>query len=167
MDLTLRVRGPPHAEREVHYLLPFASVVSGYCFGRILGSIRGLQEDQAKTSEERSISFPGGPAFNESEPRGGPSGRAAPSPTGMRSSITVAVASFERPPPVTHGPAVSQWGRTCTRRASIAGRRYPPGRKAHDFPAALGRFIKVFPRDYRRVLEQSKIMQRQWELVNG
>src|SRR4051812_26227450 len=37
----------------------------------------------------------------------------------------------------------------------------------NDFPAALGRFVKVFPRDYRRVLEQSKIMQRQWELVNG
>jgi glutamate synthase (NADPH) large chain len=37
----------------------------------------------------------------------------------------------------------------------------------NDFPAALGRFIKVFPRDYRRVLEQSKIVQRQWELVNG
>jgi glutamate synthase (NADPH) large chain len=37
----------------------------------------------------------------------------------------------------------------------------------NDFPTALGRFVKVFPRDYRRVLEQSKIMQRQWELVNG
>ena len=37
----------------------------------------------------------------------------------------------------------------------------------NDFPAALGRFVKVFPRDYRRVLEQSKIVQRQWELING
>jgi glutamate synthase (NADPH/NADH) large chain/glutamate synthase (ferredoxin) len=37
----------------------------------------------------------------------------------------------------------------------------------NDFSAALGRFVKVFPRDYRRVLEQSKIVQRQWELING
>jgi glutamate synthase (NADPH/NADH) large chain/glutamate synthase (ferredoxin) len=37
----------------------------------------------------------------------------------------------------------------------------------NDFPTALGRFVKVFPRDYRRVLEQSRIVQRQWELVNG
>ena len=29
------------------------------------------------------------------------------------------------------------------------------------------KFVKVFPRDYRRVLEQSKIVQRQWELING
>jgi glutamate synthase (NADPH/NADH) large chain/glutamate synthase (ferredoxin) len=37
----------------------------------------------------------------------------------------------------------------------------------NDFSAALGRFVKVFPRDYRRVLERSKIVQRQWELING
>ncbi|MHC5544780.1 hypothetical protein ACYOEI_41635 [Singulisphaera rosea] len=37
----------------------------------------------------------------------------------------------------------------------------------NDFSAALGRFIKVFPRDYRRVIEQSKLVQRQWELING
>jgi glutamate synthase domain-containing protein 3 len=37
----------------------------------------------------------------------------------------------------------------------------------NDFPSALGRFIKVFPRDYRRVLEQTRLVQRQWELVNG
>jgi glutamate synthase (NADPH/NADH) large chain len=37
----------------------------------------------------------------------------------------------------------------------------------NDFPTALGRFVKVFPRDYRRVLEQSKLVQRQWELVNN
>jgi glutamate synthase (NADPH/NADH) large chain/glutamate synthase (ferredoxin) len=37
----------------------------------------------------------------------------------------------------------------------------------NNFPAALGRFVKVFPRDYRRALEQSKAVQRQWELVNG
>ncbi len=37
----------------------------------------------------------------------------------------------------------------------------------NDFPNALGRFVKVFPRDYRRVLEQSKIVQRQWELINA
>lgn len=37
----------------------------------------------------------------------------------------------------------------------------------NDFPTALGAFVKVFPRDYRRVLEQSKIVQRQWELING
>ena len=37
----------------------------------------------------------------------------------------------------------------------------------NDFPAALERFIKVFPRDYRRVQEQSKPVQRQWELING
>jgi glutamate synthase (NADPH) large chain len=38
---------------------------------------------------------------------------------------------------------------------------------ANDFASALPRFVKVFPRDYRRVLEQSKVIQRQWELVNG
>jgi glutamate synthase (NADPH/NADH) large chain/glutamate synthase (ferredoxin) len=38
---------------------------------------------------------------------------------------------------------------------------------ANDFASALPRFVKVFPRDYRRVLEQSKAIQRQWELVNG
>ncbi len=37
----------------------------------------------------------------------------------------------------------------------------------NDFPTALGHFVKVFPRDYRRVLERSKIVQRQWELING
>ncbi|WP_246173573.1 glutamate synthase large subunit [Limnoglobus roseus] len=37
----------------------------------------------------------------------------------------------------------------------------------NDFGAALGRFVKVFPKDYRRVLEQSRQVQRQWELVNG
>ena len=37
----------------------------------------------------------------------------------------------------------------------------------NDYPAAQGRFVKVFPSDYRRVLEQSKIVQRQWELING
>ena len=37
----------------------------------------------------------------------------------------------------------------------------------NDFSTALGAFVKVFPRDYRRVLEQNKIVQRQWELVNG
>jgi glutamate synthase (NADPH) large chain len=37
----------------------------------------------------------------------------------------------------------------------------------NDFASALPRFVKVFPRDYRRVLEQSKQIQRQWELVNG
>ncbi|MDB5309124.1 MAG: gltB 1 [Gemmataceae bacterium] len=37
----------------------------------------------------------------------------------------------------------------------------------NDFAAALGKFVKVFPKDYRRVLEQSKLVQRQWELVNG
>jgi glutamate synthase (NADPH/NADH) large chain/glutamate synthase (ferredoxin) len=37
----------------------------------------------------------------------------------------------------------------------------------NDFSTALGRFVKVFPRDYRRALEQSKIVQRQWELING
>jgi glutamate synthase (NADPH/NADH) large chain/glutamate synthase (ferredoxin) len=36
-----------------------------------------------------------------------------------------------------------------------------------DFSTALGSFVKVFPRDYRRVLEQSRIVQRQWELING
>jgi len=38
---------------------------------------------------------------------------------------------------------------------------------ANDFAAALPKFVKVFPKDYRRVLEQSKLVQRQWELVNG
>ncbi len=37
----------------------------------------------------------------------------------------------------------------------------------NDFDEALEKFVKVFPRDYRRVLEQSKLVQRQWELVNG
>jgi glutamate synthase (NADPH/NADH) large chain/glutamate synthase (ferredoxin) len=37
----------------------------------------------------------------------------------------------------------------------------------NDFSTALGRFVKVFPRDYRRVLELNKMAQRQWELVNG
>ncbi len=36
-----------------------------------------------------------------------------------------------------------------------------------DFAAALTRFVKVFPRDYRQVIEQHKLVQRQWELVNG
>jgi glutamate synthase (NADPH/NADH) large chain len=31
----------------------------------------------------------------------------------------------------------------------------------------LVNFVKVFPKDYRRVLEQSRAIQRQWELVNG
>jgi len=31
----------------------------------------------------------------------------------------------------------------------------------NDFPNALGAFIKVFPRDYRRVQEQNKVVQRQ------
>jgi glutamate synthase (NADPH/NADH) large chain/glutamate synthase (ferredoxin) len=37
----------------------------------------------------------------------------------------------------------------------------------NDFAAALGKFVKVVPKDYRRVLEQSRAVQRQWELVNG
>ena len=37
----------------------------------------------------------------------------------------------------------------------------------NDYPNALGAFIKIFPRDYRRVQEQSKVVQRQWELING
>jgi glutamate synthase (NADPH/NADH) large chain/glutamate synthase (ferredoxin) len=37
----------------------------------------------------------------------------------------------------------------------------------NDFARELGRFVKVFPRDYRRVLEQNRLIQRQWELVNG
>ncbi len=37
----------------------------------------------------------------------------------------------------------------------------------NDFDEELGKFVKVYPRDYRRVLEQSKVVQRQWELVNG
>ncbi len=37
----------------------------------------------------------------------------------------------------------------------------------NDFSSALGRFVKVFPKDYRRVLEQSRLVQRQWELVNA
>ncbi len=37
----------------------------------------------------------------------------------------------------------------------------------NDFSNALGAFIKVLPRDYKRVLEQNKIVQRQWELING
>ena len=37
----------------------------------------------------------------------------------------------------------------------------------NDFAAALRSFVKVFPKDYRRVLEQKKAVQRQWELVNG
>jgi glutamate synthase (NADPH/NADH) large chain/glutamate synthase (ferredoxin) len=37
----------------------------------------------------------------------------------------------------------------------------------NEFSTALGRFVKVFPRDYRRVLELNKVAQRQWELVNG
>jgi glutamate synthase (NADPH/NADH) large chain/glutamate synthase (ferredoxin) len=36
-----------------------------------------------------------------------------------------------------------------------------------DFDAALGKFVKVFPKDYRRVLEQTRAVQRQWELING
>ncbi|MDY3563492.1 glutamate synthase large subunit [Gemmata sp. JC673] len=36
-----------------------------------------------------------------------------------------------------------------------------------DFAAALPKFVKVYPKDYRRVLEQNKAVQRQWELVNG
>jgi glutamate synthase (NADPH/NADH) large chain/glutamate synthase (ferredoxin) len=38
---------------------------------------------------------------------------------------------------------------------------------ANDFAAALGKFVKVFPKDYRKVLEQNRAVQRQWELVNG
>ncbi len=37
----------------------------------------------------------------------------------------------------------------------------------NDFAGALGKFVKVFPKDYRRVLEQNRAVQRQWELVNG
>ncbi len=37
----------------------------------------------------------------------------------------------------------------------------------NDLTAALGKFVKVYPRDYRKVVEQSKVVQRQWELVNG
>jgi len=37
----------------------------------------------------------------------------------------------------------------------------------NDFAGELGNFVKVFPKDYRRVLEQSRAIQRQWELVNG
>ncbi len=37
----------------------------------------------------------------------------------------------------------------------------------NDFPTALTKFVKVFPRDYRLALEQSRVVQRQWELVNG
>ena len=37
----------------------------------------------------------------------------------------------------------------------------------NDFSSALGKFIKVYPRDYRKVVEQSKLVQRQWDLVNG
>ncbi|WP_040890952.1 glutamate synthase large subunit [Zavarzinella formosa] len=37
----------------------------------------------------------------------------------------------------------------------------------NDFGAAIGKFVKVFPKDYRRVLEQSRAVQRQWELVNA
>ncbi|WP_439623221.1 glutamate synthase large subunit [Gemmata sp.] len=37
----------------------------------------------------------------------------------------------------------------------------------NDFAAELVNFVKVFPKDYRRVLEQSRAIQRQWELVNG
>ncbi|MGL6096459.1 MAG: hypothetical protein ACRC7O_11765, partial [Fimbriiglobus sp.] len=37
----------------------------------------------------------------------------------------------------------------------------------NDFDEHLEKFVKVFPRDYRRVLEQTKAIQRQWELVNG
>ncbi len=36
----------------------------------------------------------------------------------------------------------------------------------NDFASALTRFVKVFPRDYRQVIEQHKLVQRQWELVN-
>jgi len=37
----------------------------------------------------------------------------------------------------------------------------------NDFSTALSHFKKVFPKDYRRVLEQKRVAQRQWELVNG
>ena len=37
----------------------------------------------------------------------------------------------------------------------------------NDFANALRKFVKVYPRDYRRVLEQRKAIQRQWELVNA
>jgi glutamate synthase (NADPH) large chain len=37
----------------------------------------------------------------------------------------------------------------------------------NDFSSALERFVKVYPKDYRKVLEQSKLVQRQWELING
>ena len=37
----------------------------------------------------------------------------------------------------------------------------------NDFAAALGKFVKVYPKDYRKVIEQSRAAQRQWELVNA
>ena len=37
----------------------------------------------------------------------------------------------------------------------------------NDFSTALSHFKKVFPKDYRRVLEAKRVAQRQWELVNG
>jgi glutamate synthase (NADPH/NADH) large chain/glutamate synthase (ferredoxin) len=41
------------------------------------------------------------------------------------------------------------------------------GEIVHDFAAALGKFVKVYPKDYRKVIEQSRAVQRQWELVNA
>ena len=35
-----------------------------------------------------------------------------------------------------------------------------------DFGSALKQFVKVFPKDYRRVLSQKAEIQREWELVN-
>jgi len=37
----------------------------------------------------------------------------------------------------------------------------------NDFATALGKFVKVYPKDYRKVIEQSRAVQRQWELVNA
>ena len=37
---------------------------------------------------------------------------------------------------------------------------------ADDFDAACVDFVKVFPKDYRRVLQEKQVNQRQWELVN-
>ena len=37
----------------------------------------------------------------------------------------------------------------------------------NDFASALGKFVKVYPKDYRKVIEQSRAVQRQWELVNA
>ena len=37
----------------------------------------------------------------------------------------------------------------------------------NDFARLVANFVKVFPKDYRRVLEQSRAYQRQMELING